>query len=211
MSSSDGLKELQYKIFNSYSGSCLKDSAESVHSWNWQDFWRENTGEAMFNTGRHLHNRILFVEKRRNAYLGSNITHNIHLCFKWKMPVFVPQLQQIHQTPSVKPVHCKVQHNRFSCPAKSNTFSHRGPDYHQCMNGIALGVTSVPLWRRTCGEGNCLELQWRAGCIFLSLQRQPNISLDNVNCTQNLKTLLNWKPFLSLFIREKNSLLIMKK
>lgn len=121
------------------------------------------------------------------------------------------QLQQIHQTPSVKHVHCKVQHNRFSCPAKSNIFSHRGPDYHQSMNGIALGVTRVPLWRCTCGEGNCLELQWRTGCIFMSLQIQPTIYLDNVNCTQNLKTPLNWKPFLYFFIREQNRLLIMKK
>lgn len=69
--------------------------------------------------------------------------------------------QQTNQTPSVKPVHRKGPHNRFSCPAKSNTFSHRGPDYHQCMNGIALSVACVPLWICTCEEGNCMELQWK--------------------------------------------------
>lgn len=167
----------------------IKYSVESVHSRNWQDLRKENTGEAMYNIGRHqrrelhLHNRILLRRKKGEMHNLGQMPHTTYICVsKWTMPVFVPQSQQTHQTPSAKPVHREDPHNRFSCPAKSTTFSHRGPDYHQCMNGVAFGVTYVPLWRCTCEEGNCMKLQTRAGSIFLSLdklQRQPNCSLDN--------------------------------
>lgn len=141
----------------------MKYSAESVHSRNWQDLRRENTGEAMFNIGRHQqrelhqHNRILKCIIRVKHHTQHTFVFQNERCqysshsHSW----------QTNQTPSVKPVHRKGPHNRFSCPAKSNTFSHRGPDYHQCMNGKALGVACVPLWRCTCEEGNCVELQWK--------------------------------------------------